>query len=165
MPRTARPPTGPTVPNPNRLDLNSAANQGPPPAPAQAIRVAPGGPQGSRQAMEQMQQAQPLPDSDAQMQQATTAAQGMSLPPAFDRPTEHPDEPLTAGMDTGAGPGYGETTRLTPPQMPPSDQQAMAPWLPMLELLASKPGTSQGTRNTVRILRSSLPPGYDYTQH
>lgn len=151
------------MPNPNRLDLNNAANQGPPGPPSQAIKVAPGGPQGSRQAMEQMQQAAPLPDSDAQMQQAMGAAQGMQMPQAFNRPSEHPGEPLTAGMDMGAGPGYGATARVTPPQPDQSDMQLMSPWLPVFELLASRPGTSQATRNAVRIMRSQMPPAINYT--
>ena len=123
--------------------------------------VAPGAPQGQRQAMEQQQAALPLPDGTDQVKQAVGAAQQMTPPPAFDRPSEMPNEPLTAGM--ASGPGAGPEA-FVPPNLDDSDRLLMAPWLPVLELLSTRPGTSQSTRNVVRIMRSQMPPGIDYME-
>lgn len=86
----------------NRTDLN-----------AQPIRVATGQTYGDAKAQRESQQAMPL----AQVPTATPgggAPQGAGQPPgalgSLYSPTGRPDEPLTAGMSQGAGPGpsFGE---------------------------------------------------------
>jgi hypothetical protein len=94
---------------------------------------------------------------------ANVAAQQMEPPPAFDRPTEFPSEPLTSGMNMGPGLG-AESAALQLPQFDNSDRLIMADWIPVLELLAGRPGTSQATRNMVRQMRSQMPPDINYTQ-
>jgi len=86
---------------PNRTDLNQNR---------QPVQVASGLPYGQRQALEAAQASMPLPDAPS------VPSASAPVPPRpqgpmpgtlgrFDRGTERPDEPLTAGMDMGAGPG------------------------------------------------------------
>lgn len=73
----------------NRTDLNT-----------QAVRTGPSQGYGQRTQAEQVQQQVPLP------QQAP--------PPPFGAATGHPEQPVTAGMTTGAGPGPGNTVADDP---------------------------------------------------
>ncbi len=91
MPRGGRRQGTPGKAYGNRSDLN------------QPVTVAAGQPYGERRAQEAAQKAIPLP-----------AAPPVPAPPpppapgsfgAFTRPTEFPNEPLTAGMPIGPGPG------------------------------------------------------------
>lgn len=76
----------------------------------------------------------------------------MPVPPgAFDRPTERPMEPLTAGLDIGPGPG---SEALGMPAGDPDAEQLRA-YLPALERLASLPTSTSATRNLVRRLRGA----------
>ncbi len=73
----------------------------------------------------------------------------------FNRPTERPGEPLTTGIPSGPGAGpeaLAATNRADP------DLEAMRPYLPTLELLASQPNASPTARMFVRRLRGSMPP-------
>lgn len=74
------------------------------------------------------------------------------VPPApFDRPTERPMEPLTAGLPVGPGPGPEAVG------MGPTDNlEKLRPMLPVLELLAGQPGVGVEARNLVRRLRGGL---------
>lgn len=89
MPRKARP---------NRTDML-----------AQPIKAPQGGRYGALQELEQAQQAVPLPQQagpgQMDMQSVLAQAQSFEMPVGLAMPTERPDEPLTAGMDMGAGPG------------------------------------------------------------
>lgn len=93
----------------NRSDLG--VNRKPP---TQGIAVASGQPYGQRSQQIAAQQAIPLPaappvqaPSSLGAPQSTAPVPGM--PPQaqgpFDRPTDHPNEPLTAGLPVGPGPG------------------------------------------------------------
>jgi hypothetical protein len=77
----------------NRTDLNQNR---------QPIRVASGQEYGARQAQVAAQKAVPLP---APPVPASPPAPAPGSFGAFLRPTENPNEPLTAGMDIGPGPG------------------------------------------------------------
>lgn len=84
---------------PNRTDLN-----GP-----QPIRTAPGQPYGSAKQQEQAQQAVPLPGGGGHPS-PTGGAPGAAGPMPGDltplsAPSLRPDEPITAGVDIGPGPG------------------------------------------------------------
>lgn len=70
-------------------------------------------------------------------------------------PSENPDEPVTAGLPMGAGPGPEgmQTMQAGPP--PDPDIQALLPYLPTLERLASMPTASVATRNLIRRLRGA----------
>lgn len=81
-------------------------HQQPQPA-TQAIKVPTGQPQGQRKKMENLQRAQPLPDV-AQQQHARIVEAAKTFNPmdkGLTAPTEHPDEPITAGLPVGNGPG------------------------------------------------------------
>lgn len=71
-------------------------------------------------------------------------------PPPLDRPTERPMEPITAGLPTGAGPGP-EALWMTGPNL-----EKIRPFLPVLELIASRPDAGTDARNLVRRLRGAL---------
>lgn len=93
-------------------------------------------------------------------QQTANAAiadrQARSPLPAFDRPTEFPDRPVTEGLSTGPGAGP-EILRLAAEPAPGDgarDELASASrYLPVLEQLASMPGASVSTRNLIRRIR------------
>jgi hypothetical protein len=93
----------PGRPYPNRKDLRSASKQKQLP-----IKAASGQPYGVRKQQEEAQRAQPLPaaatpDFAGLLQAAEAFNPGERLP--LDRPTERPEEPLTAGLPSGPGPG------------------------------------------------------------
>lgn len=80
----------------------------------QAQQIAPGETYGEGKQLAEMQAAQPLPDNRAQteadmMQSALNDAGSIpeQFPPGgfLNQPTSRPNEPVTAGLDIGAGPG------------------------------------------------------------
>ena len=73
--------------------------------------------------------------------------------PALDRPTERAGEPLTAGINSGMGPG----AEALPPPPPTADPDRIRRWLPALEVMAEMPDASDETRNYVRYWRSVIP--------
>lgn len=74
---------------------------------------------------------------------------------AFNRGTERPSEPMTAGMPMGAGPG--PEALLMNQNQPDPDLALLRPILPTLELLASQPNASSAARNYVRRVRGAMP--------
>jgi hypothetical protein len=74
----------------------------------------------------------------------------------LDAPTERPNEPITAGLPIG--PGAGPEVLGALGAQPDDDGVGdLAPYLPMLEFMASQPGASTQTRNFVRRLRGAKP--------
>lgn len=148
MPRTGRggPRTGtPGVAYSNRTDLNQP-NRLPPTA-------ATGQPYGQAKAQLDAQQAIPLQSGPSLPTPPPAAAPDVpyQLPQAGDflRPTERPDEPVTAGVPVGPGPG--------PEALSIRDDQGLTDilgYLPALEILASQPGSSQQLRTLVRRIRA-----------
>jgi hypothetical protein len=133
----------------------------------QAPRAATGQTYGEAAAQTRAQQALPLPRTPP----PGAAAAGGGPPPeaggpapgfappgsfgAFDRPTERPGEPVTAGSPSG--PGVGPEA-LSFNQRADADLESLRPYLPTLELLASQPDTSVAARNFIRRIRGGLPP-------
>lgn len=76
----------------------------------------------------------------------------------FDRPTERPGEPVTAGLPMGPGPGPEALGGYAPQNDADLDLQALAPYIGALELMASQPGATISSRNFVRRLRGAIPP-------
>lgn len=72
----------------------------------------------------------------------------------LDAPSQRPGEPVTAGVPVGAGPG---PEVLGPLAQSEDGVEDLAMYLPMLEFIASQPGTSAQTRNFVRRLRGAAP--------
>lgn len=94
----------------------------------------------------------PRPPANAATQ---TGGMGPRERPAFDRPTERPGEPLTTGV--ASGPGAGPEI-LAGTNRPDPELEALRPYLPTLDLLASQPNASPTARMFVRRLRGSMPP-------
>lgn len=110
---------------------------------------------GDRAAQEQRMAAVPITPPAGPPQVAPQAApQPLQAPGAFDRPSDRPMEPVTSGLATG--PGAGPEALGLPDGSDP-DLAAMAPYLPMLERLASLPNATVATRNLVRRLRGGQP--------
>lgn len=92
----------PTAPQNNPANVSGTGGAGQ--SGTQAPQYISGLPYGEGQATMQQQQSAPMAGSP------TTAAAGMSMPSLpsvtpLTAPTERPDEPVTAGMDFGPGPG------------------------------------------------------------
>ena len=109
----------------------------------QKVKVAPGQTYGKGVAQEESQQAIPL------HQEPTVRPGGMG---SLIRPTERPNEALTAGAPIGPGPGPGAL-----PQKRPAAEQEMsvrlAAYLPILETKAAQPDASANFRMFVRRVR------------
>jgi hypothetical protein len=145
MPRTRKPVTP---------EAEAHASVQPPRAPT-------GLPQGEHAALISSQQAQPVDNQQGRLQMAIQAAAAGQAPPlgdgaALGMPTQLPDQPVTAGLPMGAGPG---PEAVPAPIVPTTiDDQNMARRLPMLEAMADRPDASDQLRSWVRRLRGTMPP-------
>jgi hypothetical protein len=68
-------------------------------------------------------------------------------------PSERPEEPITAGVDNGAGPG---SEALMMNQMKQDDKDIVAKYLPSLSSMASAQDTPESFRAFVSFLQGSL---------
>ena len=68
-------------------------------------------------------------------------------------PTQRPEEPITAGVDQGAGPG---SEALMINQMKQDDKDIVAKYLPSLSSMASAQDTPESFRAFVSFLQGSL---------
>jgi hypothetical protein len=68
-------------------------------------------------------------------------------------PSERPEEPITAGIDQGAGPG---SEALMMNQMKQDDKDIVAKYLPSLSSMASAQDTPESFRAFVSFLQGSL---------
>lgn len=96
------------------------------------------------------------PDPSSAAKAMPFAPVGLSQPPEGDEL----NVPETAGLPFGAGPGPEALQLLTPQPAPPanaSDLERLRPLLASLELLSSRPGASETSRQLVRTLRSQMP--------
>jgi hypothetical protein len=81
---------------------------------------------------------------------------GVSVPP-FGAPSSRPEEPITAGIDMGAGPGSASLGMLDEKTLEQrADTEQLIKYLPVFEFLANRPGASASLRNIVRNLKASL---------
>jgi hypothetical protein len=104
----------------NRSDLRN-------PAQKVAKRVAPGQTYGEGAAQMRAQQAVPMasaPTDTAPAPQPSAPMPG-SLGP-IDRPTERPDEPITAGINMGPGPGSEALEPALPSSFQPGSREMLA---------------------------------------
>ena len=90
----------------------------------------------------------PPPDQPAQ-QQPPSATPDDS--PMMSDPTQRPDEPVTAGLDSGAGVGSNALLGADPR----AQETAIiaAKWGPVLDHISSKPDTPDSVRVMTRYLR------------
>lgn len=121
------------------------------PGDQQPVRVPTGGSYGEASQLQQLQQAAPLaatPGGDT----AQPAAAPIPMTP-FGAPTEQPGVPVTDGAALGAGAGL-EALGLNPQK--DEDLQRLVQYLPVLEHMASQPGSARAARNLVRQLKGML---------
>lgn len=126
----------------------------------QPVKVAPGQQYGKGVAQREAQQAVPMAGRPAMPPAAPAAPPRPPMPgmapgdvTPLDAPTTRPNEPVTAGLSVGAGPGPEALGALRDKDDGVDD---LAQYLPMLEFIASQPGSSGQTRNFVRQLRGSI---------
>lgn len=93
----------------------------------------------------------PMTPSSGRPQMAPTGQQVVPL----DAPTQRPNEPVTTGIDMGAGAG-SEVMYANDKGLESEDRQRMMMALPTLSILAESPSASNAFRNYVRYLRSVL---------
>lgn len=117
----------------------------------QPIRVPTGGTYGQAQQLQQLQQAAPVaasPGGDVGAPQpAGDPTAGLV---GLDQPTQQPDVPVTAGADSGPGPG---SEALGLPNQVDDDMRRLIAYLPVFEHMANQPGSSKAARNLVRQLK------------
>ena len=91
--------------------------------------------------------------------QGATVPRPVSVPGSFalDADSAFEDEPLTAGMGIGAGPGPEALGSLAP-NAPTDDMVNLVAYLPALEHMQMSPHISRKMRNLIRMLRASVPP-------
>ena len=85
---------------------------------------------------------------------AKTADTRPSVTPLY-APTERPDEPVTAGIDQGAGPG-SNALMVNQPDDYTNFNTNIQSYGPVLSYIASLQNTSPETRRAIRQLRDSL---------
>lgn len=69
-------------------------------------------------------------------------------------PTERPQEPITAGVDVGEGPG-SEVLAMRQPDSQ-NFNASIASYMPVLAYISNLPNTSPETRKAIRQLRDQL---------
>lgn len=112
---------------------------------------------GEQAAFASAQQAAPMSETgggaSAGMPMAPVGPDLSGLTP-MDAPTQNPDEPITAGMPQGAGPG--STMAPQQPTITPEQAARLRSYIPTLVLLASTEDASPATKQFVRQLRAEL---------
>lgn len=137
--------------SPQRTDRNAAAAQSTDPGPQQQ--------HGQRKQLREAMEQQPLPNDTARFQQAMQAAQQMAPPQGgMRRPSERPDEPVTAGLPVGPGSMQRPAVSRGEPPAAASASQ-IAEFLPIMEAITSRPDASAASKAFVFRMRSQLPAG------
>lgn len=122
----------------------------------QPIRDLPDAGYGEQAEFRSIQQGAPIQKVETPSQGAPGGApQAGSLPPPLDAPSGRPDEPVTAGVDIGAGPGSDALGLFDPSGMAEEDIRYAMRYLPTIQYMVdSSPRANPSTRALVRYLRS-----------
>lgn len=119
----------------------------------QKTRDLPNADYGEQQAYQAQQQGAPMAaDQGGQMSQSGAAAMANVIP--MGAPTQRPGEPVTAGANSGAGPGMASLGLPAQPQNQ-QDMQNLKGHLPVLQFMANQTGSSWALRNLVREIKAS----------
>lgn len=107
-------------------------------------------------------QLQELRDATHQNAMASAEQFDMGQVPEVFGPTQRPMEPVQAGLSQGPGPGpeamnMGFIDTINGMDNTP-DAEIYSQYLPLLEAIASRPGSTSETRNFVRRIRSQARP-------
>jgi hypothetical protein len=125
------------------------------PASKQAIQNLPDAGYGEQAEFRSAQAGAPIQKVEPPSQGAPGGAPSGPLPPSLDAPTTRAGEPVTAGVDAGAGPGSDVLGLSDPSEMAAEDVRYMLGYLPTLQYIVdSNPRASTSTRALVRYLRS-----------
>ena len=115
---------------------------------------------GDAQALQQQMAGAPLaksPDPRGATNTAVRQAAAQAAPQApvsLYAPTQRPQEPVTSGLDMGAGPGSDALMMRQPDDS--EFRNAMKDYMPVIAYIASLPNTSPETRRAMRQLRDQL---------
>jgi hypothetical protein len=121
----------------------------------QPITYIPGGEYGEGQELIDLQRGAPLAEASSPTAGADYQPQGPAVTPVpLGAGTAYPDEPITAGVDVGAGPG-SEVMGL--PNQDRDWVAQLAPYLPALEFAAGRPSASPIMRRAVRTIKLAMP--------
>ena len=123
--------------------------------PTQSAKYMSGLPYGQGQAQMQQQTSAPMagnPTAAAQVS-ADSAAQAPQMPQTVGmfEPTQRPDEPITSGIDQGAGVGSDALMMRQPDDN--NFRATIMEYMPVLAYVASLPNASPETRAAIRQLR------------
>lgn len=136
----------PTAPQNSPMNINPMGGNGQ--SGTQAAKYIPGLGYGEGQATMAQQKAAPMAAAPS-----ATPTQLLDLM----APTARPNEPVTAGAATGAGPGM-EALSLpsTAGSAQDPDLEMVRRYFPVLEYWANQPDTSQATKDYVQYLRGII---------
>jgi hypothetical protein len=93
---------------------------------------------------------------------AATVARPMNVAPSqppittLTEPTMNPDEPVTAGVNIGAGPGSEALMLPSNADNNAQFNQSIASYYPVLSYIASRPNTSAETRRALAMLMNGI---------
>ncbi len=113
--------------------------------PTQPIRDLPDAKYGENAAFRAAQGAAPM----------STGLPDLSSIVPMGAPSERPDEPITAGMPFGPGPGSSVPAQ-GPGNLTPEQADRLRSYLPVLVILASQDDADPATKKFVRQLRAEL---------
>lgn len=121
----------------------------------QSIQSLPDAGYGEQAQFRSDQQGAPITKVEPPSGGAPGAAPSGPLPPPLDAPTTRSGEPVTAGVDAGAGPGSDSLGLFDPSNMAAEDVRYMLAYLPTFQYMVdSDPRANTSTRALVRYLRS-----------
>lgn len=112
--------------------------------PKQGIKRLPNPAYGEQQQFMQQEAAAPMAKSPSGMPSVTPLG----------APTQRPNEPVTAGVDAGAGPGREVLGLQTPIDTQLQDLSTLAKYMPLLAQYADSPQSSGTMKAFVNYLRS-----------
>lgn len=142
----------PNAPQNNPANISATGGNGQ--SGKQPVRYISGLPYGQGQATMAQEQAAPMAATE---QTFIPSAPLRNLPQVtpITEPTQRPNEPVTAGSPIGPGAGT-EALSLPSNEDTDEDRRRLLSYIPVLEVAAQSPNSSQAFRNYVRVLRANL---------
>lgn len=133
----------------------SKRTDGGPGSEKQPIRNLPDAGYGEQAEYRSIQAGAPIQKVAAPGSGAPSGTPSGPLPPPLDAPSSRPGEPITAGVDMGAGPGSDVLGLFDPSKITENDVRYMKAYLPTLQYIVdSNPHIDPMTRALVRSLRA-----------
>ena len=114
----------------------------------QPLATLPDAAYGEQKTFRQDQSGAPMADAGPAGGGPMVSPLDLSRVTPFGAPTQHPDEPVTAGADAGLGPGSAALPGGDNPSF-----QNLVEMLPTLEIIAGSPSASPEFRAFVRMVR------------